>query len=497
MTLTAHDLIELLIEDRIADDQLAALEKAVLSDRAAARAYITALHRHAAIARLMHPADPAHRLDAGSPSAWRATEVTPSKPTPTLSGASPRSVWYAKGFRVQGSGFSFKARAALAALIVIAASLLFDFLPSTPHSQLPAPHSAAPASYAILSDLSNDAQFADGERSLGEGLTTPIHLTAGRAQLMFKSTAVVDLTGPCEFEMIGPNRGRLNAGKLEAYVPENAHGFSVALSDGSRVVDLGTRFEITATEDHRSWVNVTQGRVRIEPRVGAMQIVAAGGQMLIDDGRCIIGEPINLPLVNADFEDASLDDGQILARQTIAGWNLIGDAPVGVFNPGSRQYGEGESQGAEPIAPRGLSGSNAGFIFNGGRAGLEQTTPYFVESARQYVLRVAVGHRSQNVAATGYRIELLAGDAVLGFVEARSPAGPRGRFTDVIVTVEPLPPDDPRVGRPLIIRLVKQNGAGYFDFDNVRLQSFPPNASEASLDPGSSSGRIPTKENSQ
>ncbi|MBI1369365.1 MAG: hypothetical protein GC162_12020, partial [Planctomycetes bacterium] len=135
---------------------------------------------------------------------------------PTLSGASPRSVWYKKGIRGQGSGISFKAGVAFAALLLIAAALLYVFVPSTPHSELPTPHVAAPVTYAMLSDVSPDAQFADTDHALGSDLAGPIKLVSGKAQLMFKSAAVVDLTGPCEFEMTGVNRGRLMRGGLSA-----------------------------------------------------------------------------------------------------------------------------------------------------------------------------------------------------------------------------------------------------------------------------------------
>ncbi|MBI1371071.1 MAG: hypothetical protein GC162_20775 [Planctomycetes bacterium] len=161
-------------------------------------------------------------------------------------------------FKFRVSSFS------IAALIALAAALYFVFLPSTPHSALPTPHSNPPASFAILSDLSTDAQFADGERPLGEGLTAPIKLTAGKAQLMFQSTAVVDLTGPCEFEMTGPNRGKLTSGRLEAYCRPEAHGFTVDLPHGARVVDLGTRFDLTIDPLGAAQVEVREGRVRLE-----------------------------------------------------------------------------------------------------------------------------------------------------------------------------------------------------------------------------------------
>ncbi|MBI1367932.1 MAG: hypothetical protein GC162_04685 [Planctomycetes bacterium] len=236
----------------------ARLDALLQSDPAARSIYLRYIALHAALAR-----NQTLRLKAASASAWRAAD---DSQTPTLSGASPRSVWY------------------LAALIMLAAALLYVFLPSTPHSPLPAPHAAAPASYAILSDLSNDAAFADGERSLGEGLTAPIKLVSGKAQLMFQSTAVVDLTGPCELAMTGPNRARLMSGCLEAYCRPEAHGFTVDLPGGARVVDLGTAFTILVEADGCARIAVDQGRVEVRQGAASRQFVA-GERLTLIDGR--------------------------------------------------------------------------------------------------------------------------------------------------------------------------------------------------------------------
>ncbi|MBI1367613.1 MAG: DUF642 domain-containing protein [Planctomycetes bacterium] len=238
-----------------------------------------------------------------------------------------RSVWYA------------------AALITLAAALYFVLLPSTPHSPLPAPHSAAPASFAVLSDLSDDAQFdnTDGSLPLGSDLAGPIKLTAGRAQLMFKSTAVVDLTGPCEFEMTGPNRGRLTSGKLEAYCRPEAHGFTIDLPGGVRVVDLGTRFDLVMHAEGDGRITVREGRVEVRlPTNPTAARLEAGqtGRLTMTQGVAGLSEigPANF-VVNGGFEDAATIDqpgalglwnlalsntrpaGQL---STISGWTVAG-----------------------------------------------------------------------------------------------------------------------------------------------------------------------------
>jgi len=132
---------------------------------------------------------------------------------------------------------------------------------------------------AMVTDLKK-ATFTDSSLAmrLGGHLTAgPLRLTSGSAQIMFASTAVVDLTGPCEFEMTGPNRGRLTAGRLEAFVPEAARGLTIDLPDGSRVVDLGTTFEVEVDIRGQSRLWVTEGRVELITPAGDRPFELAAG----------------------------------------------------------------------------------------------------------------------------------------------------------------------------------------------------------------------------
>jgi hypothetical protein len=65
--------------------------------------------------------------------------------------------------------------------------------------------------------------------------------------------------------MTGPNRGKLTAGKLEAYVPKKAHDFTVDLPDRSSVIDLGTAFGLEVGEAGRTKLRVTEGKVKWSP----------------------------------------------------------------------------------------------------------------------------------------------------------------------------------------------------------------------------------------
>ncbi|QNN23246.1 FecR domain-containing protein [Planctomycetales bacterium ZRK34] len=158
--------------------------------------------------------------------------------------------------------------AAIAALFVVVVTAWFVALPdheatrSAPDAQDP-----SPSGYAMLSDLSSDAVFADDSHpaALGGDLPSgPLRLTAGRAQVLLDGGAVVDLIGPCVFETIGPDHAQLTSGQIDVYVRPEARGFTVETPAGVRVVDLGTRFEMQIDPAGATNVFVHEGRVQVE-----------------------------------------------------------------------------------------------------------------------------------------------------------------------------------------------------------------------------------------
>ncbi|MBI1370184.1 MAG: hypothetical protein GC162_16215 [Planctomycetes bacterium] len=155
-----------------------------------------------------------------------------------------------------------------AALAIAAVSIAFYFVarPSPTDHRIAKPDAYMMPGVATLTDT-QDAKF-DGETpQLGSALPSgPIRLASGKAQILFASDAVVELSGPCHFELTGENHGKLIAGTLEAYVPEKAHGFTVDLPDGARVVDLGTRYMVRAVTGEPSCIRVMEGSVRVSRR---------------------------------------------------------------------------------------------------------------------------------------------------------------------------------------------------------------------------------------
>jgi ferric-dicitrate binding protein FerR (iron transport regulator) len=148
------------------------------------------------------------------------------------------------------------AAATIAACLTLVACLLF-----LPRSQ-PAPVVPIVATLTQAdnckwagSDLPTkvDSKLTAGTLSLVEGIAT----------LKFECGATVTLEAPTTLEVTDSMHCRLVEGTVTAEVPEQAHGFTIVTPD-IRVVDLGTRFGVTAGSTGNSQVRVFEGEVEID-----------------------------------------------------------------------------------------------------------------------------------------------------------------------------------------------------------------------------------------
>ncbi len=107
--------------------------------------------------------------------------------------------------------------------------------------------------------------LATQERSkLGRGM---LSLVEGIATVRFDSGATVTLEAPTKLEIVDAMNCRLLEGSVTAEVPASAHGFAVETPD-LRVVDLGTRFGVTAGAAGDSQVYVFEGEVELDNLTG-------------------------------------------------------------------------------------------------------------------------------------------------------------------------------------------------------------------------------------
>lgn len=212
---------------------------------------------------------------------------------------------------------------ALAAMLAIAAIGWFAFQPE-PH--IPPTEPATPAASVAMLTNTENAVFATETPHLGSTLQAgPIQLVSGQAQIMFDSTAVVDLTGPCDFEMTGPNRGRLISGTLEAYVPDRARGFTVQTPSGLQVVDLGTRFDLEVGPADINLVRVIEGEVEVRypaaENAPKLRRLSAGEGVIACGGRFETMAPLVTPATDPFADDVvmtSLADGVSWSAGTLS-----------------------------------------------------------------------------------------------------------------------------------------------------------------------------------
>jgi hypothetical protein len=100
-------------------------------------------------------------------------------------------------------------------------------------------------------------------------------LKNGIAELEFHSGARVVVESPAKLKLLHANGMELTSGRISAYVPEAATGFTVRTSAGD-IVDIGTRFGVDATVPKRAEVHVLEGVVQVHPMTGKDQALHEG-----------------------------------------------------------------------------------------------------------------------------------------------------------------------------------------------------------------------------
>lgn len=104
-----------------------------------------------------------------------------------------------------------------------------------------------------------------------------IHESSGLMRLNFENGAVVAVEGPVDFTVVSAKEILLESGRLNAWCPEDAHGFMVRTASAA-LKDLGTSFGVSATEDGRSEFMVLDGFVEVEK---------GDEKLLLDKGRAV------------------------------------------------------------------------------------------------------------------------------------------------------------------------------------------------------------------
>jgi hypothetical protein len=100
----------------------------------------------------------------------------------------------------------------------------------------------------------------------------------------FSAAPTVIVEGPAELELESAWRVVCRSGRLRAFVPEPAQGFTIVTPD-YQAVDLGTEFALSVGSDGLSEVHVVDGEVRLDAADGrALHHLTAGSSMQATGG---------------------------------------------------------------------------------------------------------------------------------------------------------------------------------------------------------------------
>ncbi|WP_417388192.1 FecR domain-containing protein [Gimesia sp.] len=172
----------------------------------------------------------------------------------------------------------WQAVAVMAAVLLVGFALWlnagwWDGEPVNQVAAIPEPAPLAMNYVGMLLDT-EDAVWADEE--LGDDIAYGTRFAAGKqlwlksgiARIRFESGAGVVLEGPAQIKLNSSMNAKLNYGKLAAYVPDEAHGFTVD-TPKIEIVDQGTRFGTVVDPFGKAEVHVFEGEVDIKPKAQA------------------------------------------------------------------------------------------------------------------------------------------------------------------------------------------------------------------------------------
>jgi ferric-dicitrate binding protein FerR (iron transport regulator) len=134
-----------------------------------------------------------------------------------------------------------------------------------------------------------EAKFAGKKMRSGDAFTEGdvVVLESGEANVSMASGAEFVLKGPAELKFDTANHVQLRRGLLTAHVAAWGSGFTVDTS-AMRVVDLGTKFAISASTDDVE-THVLQGQVRVQPLISTVSgrrsvLLRKGEAIRVDSG---------------------------------------------------------------------------------------------------------------------------------------------------------------------------------------------------------------------
>jgi len=175
---------------------------------------------------------------------------------------------------------TWKVLTGLAAAAAILAAVLYS---ATTRSPRPEPQSLSYEGCAVLT-RALDTRWEGTAPSVGAVLPKRrLALDAGVVQVEFFSGARVILEGPADFELVSSNEALCRYGKLRAFVPPQAQGFTIRTSD-LKLVDRGTEFGLSLDRAGAAEVHVFQGQVEVHSQSSRVDLAIGDALRMSRDG---------------------------------------------------------------------------------------------------------------------------------------------------------------------------------------------------------------------
>ena len=223
-----------------------------------------------------------HQTAAAKPDdVKKATGDRAQETTPLSAAGVPM---YRKGYEPQPFKLRTHHYAVLAATLLVACGLAVYLLTASVDPKPdPVDPNQPPAPVATLIQNTGNLRTPHGYPAEGDDYGRGEYtLSSGTAEFMLTNAVNVKLRGDTRMVMRNNMNVALTRGSAEFVVPHDAKGFTVHLPDGSKVVDLGTRFTVHTDDDGRSVVWVRKGSVSLESRHGPPRILGVGDAVRFD-----------------------------------------------------------------------------------------------------------------------------------------------------------------------------------------------------------------------
>jgi ferric-dicitrate binding protein FerR (iron transport regulator) len=262
-----------LLDGRLSDADLEALEETLRRDSAARDAVLEYCQFHAILLFELHAERAVDRLIE-----VRSSATAPGSEPATVE---PHSRW----LRVRLS------RRRVAFLCAAAALLVAAVLPWA---------------------LSPKAlRFTKASSAIARPQITSVKIDSDSAQLALADIGSVVLQGPADFELIGPKRARLKYGRIKVAVTKpGEHGFVVEMPNGE-VTDLGTEFGIDVSTHGPNGLVVFKGAVDLRVPNSPLITSQAHVERLVEGDGVVVNSGGGVDRIMAIFTGRKATFGQI------------------------------------------------------------------------------------------------------------------------------------------------------------------------------------------